>query len=46
MLQIPTDSASGVAKVLLNRCRVTRIVTRMATLEDVFLKLTGRTMRE
>jgi hypothetical protein len=34
------------ARILLDTCRPKKVLTRTATLEDVFLKLTGRTLRE
>jgi lipooligosaccharide transport system ATP-binding protein len=46
MIQITTDSAREIARTLLDRCRPGKVITRPATLEDVFLKLTGRTLRE
>jgi lipooligosaccharide transport system ATP-binding protein len=46
MIQIATESSRDIARVLLDRCRPEKIITRPATLEDVFLKLTGRTLRE
>jgi len=46
MVQIATESARDVAKVLLDHCQPKRVITRQATLEDVFLKLTGRTLKE
>jgi lipooligosaccharide transport system ATP-binding protein len=46
MVQITTGSSRDVARALLDRCRPGRVITRPATLEDVFLKLTGRTLRE
>lgn len=48
MIQIAasTDEAREIARTVLDRCRPGRIITRPATLEDVFLKLTGRTLRE
>ena len=45
-LQIATGSARDVARALLERCSPEKVLTRPATLEDVFLKLTGRTLRE
>ena len=45
-IQIATDSAREIAKILLDRCQPKKMITRPATLEDVFLKLTGRTLRE
>jgi lipooligosaccharide transport system ATP-binding protein len=46
MIQIATDSSRDIARILLDRCRPEKIITRPATLEDVFLKLTGRKLRE
>jgi lipooligosaccharide transport system ATP-binding protein len=46
MIQITTESAREIARILLERCRPEKVITRPATLEDVFLKLTGRTLRE
>jgi lipooligosaccharide transport system ATP-binding protein len=46
MIQIATDSARDIARTILERCRPEKVITRPATLEDVFLKLTGRTLRE
>jgi len=48
MIQIAaaTDTAREVARTILDKCRPERVITRPATLEDVFLKLTGRTLRE
>ncbi|HUH78823.1 MAG TPA: ABC transporter ATP-binding protein [Methanoregula sp.] len=46
MLQIATGSSREIARVLLERCQPKKVLTRPATLEDVFLKLTGRTLRE
>ncbi len=46
MVQIATESARDVAKALLDQCQPKRVITRQATLEDVFLKLTGRTLKE
>jgi lipooligosaccharide transport system ATP-binding protein len=46
MIQIATDSAREIARTILERCRPEKVITRPATLEDVFLKLTGRTLRE
>ena len=48
MIQIAatTDSAREIARTVLDRCRPEKMITRPATLEDVFLKLTGRTIRE
>ncbi len=46
MIQIATDSAREIARTVLDRCTPERVITRPATLEDVFLKLTGRNLRE
>jgi lipooligosaccharide transport system ATP-binding protein len=46
MIQVATESSRDIAKILLERCRPEKIITRPATLEDVFLKLTGRKLRE
>ncbi len=46
MIQVATESAHDVAKTLLDSCEIKKVITRPATLEDVFLKLTGRTLRE
>jgi lipooligosaccharide transport system ATP-binding protein len=43
---VTTDSSREIARVLLDRCRPEKVLTRPATLEDVFLKLTGRKLRE
>jgi lipooligosaccharide transport system ATP-binding protein len=46
MIQIATESSRDIARILLDRCRTVKVITRPATLEDVFLKLTGRKLRE
>jgi len=48
MVQIAasTDAAREIARTVLERCRPQKMITRPATLEDVFLKLTGRNLRE
>ncbi len=46
MIQVATESSRDIARVLLDRCRPEIVTTRPATLEDVFLKLTGRKLRE
>lgn len=46
MILIATGSSRDIARILLDRCRPEKIITRPATLEDVFLKLTGRKLRE
>jgi lipooligosaccharide transport system ATP-binding protein len=43
---VSTDRAHDLARILLEQCRPTRMLTRPATLEDVFLKLTGRRLRD
>ncbi|MDO9324802.1 MAG: ABC transporter ATP-binding protein [Methanoregula sp.] len=45
-VQIATDSSREIAKILLDSCQPKNMLTRPATLEDVFLKLTGRTLRD
>jgi len=46
MIQIATGSSRDIVRVLLDRCKPEKVITRPATLEDVFLKLTGRKLRE
>lgn len=46
MVLVPTGSAQDLARTLLERCRPEKLLTRPATLEDVFLKLTGRRLRD
>jgi len=46
MIQVATGSSRDIARILLDRCRTVKVITRPATLEDVFLKLTGRKLRE
>jgi lipooligosaccharide transport system ATP-binding protein len=46
MVLVPTGSAQELARTLLDRCQPKKILTRPATLEDVFLKLTGRRLRD
>jgi lipooligosaccharide transport system ATP-binding protein len=43
---VATESSRETARLLLERCRPEKVLTRPATLEDVFLKLTGRKLRE
>jgi len=45
-VQIATDSSRKLAKTLFDSCQPKKMLTRPATLEDVFLKLTGRTLRD
>ena len=46
MVLVPTESAQDLARILLERCQPEKLLTRPATLEDVFLKLTGRRLRD
>ena len=46
MVLVPTKSAQELAQTLLEHCHPEKLLTRPATLEDVFLKLTGRRLRE
>lgn len=46
MVQVVTESSRDIARILLDRCHPEKVITRPATLEDVFLKLTGRKLRE
>jgi len=46
MLQVFTDSPHDVARELLEVCRHEAVMVRPATLEYVFLRLTGRSLRE
>ena len=45
VIQIATDSSRNIARIVLDTCQPKKVTCR-ATLEDVFLKLTGRTLRE
>lgn len=45
-IQVYTDDPNMVTSFLLKECQLGTITARMATLEDVFLKLTGRKLRE
>ena len=45
-IQIATGSSREVVRTLFDHCTPQKIMTRPATLEDVFLKLTGRKLRE
>ena len=45
-VQIATGSSREIAKILFDSCQPKKMLTRPATLEDVFLKLTGRTLRD
>jgi len=46
MVLVSTSDAPALARTLLERCRPKKMLTRPATLEDVFLKLTGRGLRD
>jgi lipooligosaccharide transport system ATP-binding protein len=46
MVQIASDSSREVARILFEHCSPHKVLTRPATLEDVFLKLTGRKLKE
>ncbi|WP_298668425.1 ABC transporter ATP-binding protein [uncultured Methanofollis sp.] len=46
LVHVPTDRPNELARTLLDTCGAITLTTRPATLEDVFLKLTGRTLRE
>lgn len=45
-IRIFTDRPSDLMFVLTNQCKLGQTTVRSATLEDVFLKLTGRALRE
>jgi lipooligosaccharide transport system ATP-binding protein len=45
-VQIATESSREVIRTLFDQCSPHKVLTRPATLEDVFLKLTGRKLRE
>ena len=45
-VQIATGSSREVVRTLFDHCSPHKVLTRPATLEDVFLKLTGRKLRE
>ena len=45
-IHIFTDKPSDLMLALLNQCKLGQTTVRSATLEDVFLKLTGRALRE
>ena len=46
MVQVVTEETREVAALLLDECHARRVIARAATLEDVFLSLTGRGLRE
>ncbi|HTY15635.1 MAG TPA: ATP-binding cassette domain-containing protein [Methanoregulaceae archaeon] len=45
-VQVVTDNPRDVAARLLSGCNAKRVLARVSTLEDVFLKLTGRGLKE
>ncbi len=45
-IQVYTDSPQKITNALLEECRLGQVTARKATLEDVFLKLTGRKLRD
>lgn len=45
-IQIRTEDPRKVADLLMEQCKEARVITRPASLEDVFLLLTGRRLRE
>jgi lipooligosaccharide transport system ATP-binding protein len=45
-IQVATESSREVARILFDNCSPQNVMTRPATLEDVFLKLAGRKLRE
>lgn len=45
-IQIRTEKPREVADLLMQKCKEARVITRPASLEDVFLLLTGRRLRE
>jgi lipooligosaccharide transport system ATP-binding protein len=45
-IQVATESSREVARILFDNCSPHNVITRPATLEDVFLKLAGRKLRE
>lgn len=45
-IQVYTDNTQRITGALLEECRLGQVTARRATLEDVFLRLTGRKLRE
>jgi lipooligosaccharide transport system ATP-binding protein len=45
-IQVYTDDPQTVMNALLKECNLGKVIVRRATLEDVFLKLTGRKLRD
>jgi lipooligosaccharide transport system ATP-binding protein len=46
MIQVYSDDPQTIMNALLKECHLGKVIVRRATLEDVFLKLTGRKLRE
>lgn len=46
MIHVYTNDPEKVMKQIMGQCSLSRITARQATLEDVFLKITGRKLRE
>jgi lipooligosaccharide transport system ATP-binding protein len=46
LLQVYTDRPREVTRALVEECQMGQVAARPATLEDVFLRLTGRKLRE
>ena len=46
MIQVYSEDPQAIMNALLKECRLGKVIVRRATLEDVFLKLTGRKLRE
>jgi lipooligosaccharide transport system ATP-binding protein len=46
LLQAYTDTPREVTRALVEECQLAQVAARPATLEDVFLRLTGRKLRE
>lgn len=46
IIQVQTGTPQTIVSALMESCRLENVTVRRATLEDVFLKLTGRTLRE
>jgi lipooligosaccharide transport system ATP-binding protein len=46
LVQVYTDKPQEITSSLMGECRLSQITARSATLEDVFLKIAGRTLRE
>ncbi|MDO8841612.1 MAG: ABC transporter ATP-binding protein [Methanocalculus sp.] len=46
IIQVQTGTPQKIVSALMESCRLENVTVRRATLEDVFLKLTGRTLRE